>query len=222
MSFVILADSAPFGLDTAWWTALATIVALILGLIGFFAPMIGRWISKPNLKLEIAKMADHSEFVGDDLFIRIPVSNGTRKQPAEAVEVFVESIRELDVQEPLDLPRYLPIRILWTHGVGPVCDRIAGGAYRLFDLGVLKFTINSETGFIAAVSARIDDENPVALQFQYEIAPTAGQIGLPSGLYTLTFLLACGASVKRQKVEIEIKRKHRDEGTKPSDFIRLA
>ena len=61
MSFVILADSAPFGLDTAWWTALATIVALILGLIGFFAPMIGRWISKPNLKLEIAKMADHSD-----------------------------------------------------------------------------------------------------------------------------------------------------------------
>ena len=180
----MIAETTVLGLDSTWWTALATIIALGLGLWGILGPPITGWIKCPKLKLCFSDLTDHSELINDKYHLRVPVSNAEGKVPATDVEVFLLSIIQKHVPDPIQLPTYLPIRLVWAPGRQPDIDRIAGGTQRLLDLGQLTFTINSATSFLEAVSARIDEKNPVLLGFNLEIVPTAGRIGLPVGSYT--------------------------------------
>jgi hypothetical protein len=217
----ILADSTFLNLDSTAWTALATIVALVLGVYGIFGPPIGAWIRKPRLRLEIGKLADHSELIGDVFMLRIPVSNEKGCRAAKEIEVFLESIVEEHVDHPIHVPKYLPLRLLWCHGQGPICDHIAGGAFRLLDLGQLTFTINSETGFVEAVMSRLNEANPIVLGFSTEIVPTFAQLGVPVGSYTLGFLIVSASTGERQKMTVTVRNQLLQHGLPLSSYIHI-
>lgn len=216
-----LGDSTFLCLDSTAWTALATIVALILGLYGISGPPLRAWIRKPKLRLEIGKLAEHSELVGDVFVLRIPVSNQRGRRAAKEVEVFLESIGEEHVEHPLQLPKYLPLRLLWCHGESPICDHVAGGAYRLLDLGRLTFTINSETGFVEAVMARLNEANPIVLGFRTEIVPNFEQLGLPVGSYTLGFLIISKSTAERQKITLTVRNQLLEYGLPLSSYVHI-
>lgn len=217
----MLADSTPLGLDSSWWTAIATILALVLGLLGIIGPSISRWFWKPKLNLEARKVIDHSDLHDDVFHLRLPVSNAKGKNPAADVEVFLEYIQMDHATDPVELPRYLPIRLTWAHGGGAICPRIAGGAYRLLDLGVISFTVNSETDFITAFSAYVDNINPISLCFNAEVAANSTKLGVPSGAYTLGFLIASNSSVCRQKIRIVLKRREIDASLPLSSYLEI-
>ncbi len=215
----MIADSTFLWLDATAWTALATIVAAALGLYGAFWTSFWPWVRKPTLELGFNRLSEFSEPIGDVWWLRLPVSNGAGRRSAQNVEVFLESIREEYVQHPLQIPTFLPIRLMWAHGGGPVCDRIAGGAYRLLDLGQLTFTINSGTGFVEAVMARLSEANPVVLGFTTEIVPTAQQLGLPVGSYTLGFLIASESTVDRHSITITIRNQLLEHGAGLQQYL---
>ena len=201
----IFDDSRFLYLDSTAWTALATIVALVLGVYGILGPSLLAWIRKPKLLLEVSKLEEHSEMIGDVFMLRIPVSNQKGRKAAKEIEVFLESIVEEHVEHPIRIPKYLPLRLLWCHGETPICDHIAGGAFRLLDLGHLTFTINSETGFVEAVMARLNEANPIVLGFRTEIIPNFAQLGLPVGSYTLRFLIVSASTAERQKITLTVR-----------------
>jgi hypothetical protein len=215
----ILDGSRFLYLDSTAWTALATIVALILGLYGIFGPPFLARVRKPKLRLEFGKLADHSELVDDVFVLRIPVSNRRGRNAAKEVEVFLESIVEEHVEHPLRLPKYLPLRLLWCHGESPICDHIGSGAHRLLDLGKLTFTINSKTGFVEAVKSRLNEETPVVMGFRTEIIPNFEQLGLPVGAYTIGFLIISATSAERQKLTFTIRNQRLDHGLPLSSYI---
>jgi hypothetical protein len=110
---------------------------------------------------------------------------------------------------------------MWAHGGGPVCDRIAGGAYRLLDLGQLTFTINSGTGFVEAVMARLSEANPVVLGFTTEIIPIAQKLGLPVGSYILDFLIASDSTVDRPSITITIRNQLLEQGAGLQQYLHV-
>ena len=195
-------DSSFLGLDATAWTALATIVALLLGLWSIFGAPIVSFVRRPSLSLDWHKCFMHSERVEDAYWVRVPVMNRWWVKAAANVEVFLEAVEELHSNHPLVLPRYLPIRIRWTHGSASICDRIAPGSYRLLDLATLAFAINSETAFVDTVMIRLSHENPVHLRFNCEIQPVQGHIALPVGTFRLKFLVTSDVSVQRQSATV--------------------
>ncbi len=217
----MIADSTALGLDATWWTALAAIVALVLGLWGIFGPPIVRWIKQPKLKLVFSELTEHSELLDDIYHLRVPVANADGKSPATDVEVFLLTIVQEHVKDPIQLPTYLPIRVVWAHGGQPVSDRIAGGTQRLLDLGHLTFTINSTTGYEEAISARIEEANPALLGFNLEIIPTSGRIGLPVGTYTLKFLISSSESTFRQSFVVTVRNRRLQDGERLGDYLHI-
>lgn len=198
-------------LDATAWTALAAIIALSLGLWSIVGAPFIEWIRKPRLSFVWDKCFMHSELVGDAYFIRLPVTNASWVKPGNSVEVFLEQIEELHSNHPLQLPRYLPIRIKWTHGGALICDRIAPGTYRLLDLADLAFTINSETDFVDAVMTRLRNANPAHLSFNCEVESAQGRIALPVGTFRLSFLITSDRSINRQHATITLKQRHLEE-----------
>jgi hypothetical protein len=180
-------------------------VAAALGLWGIFGSAIVSWLRKPKLELIFDRLSEFSEIIGDYWCLRLPVSNRTGRRSATAIEVFLESIREEHAKHPLQLPTYLPVRILWAHDRKAVCDRIAGGAYRLLDLGHLTFKINIKADFVEAVVFRLPDANPVALGFITEIDPAALRLGLPVGSYIIGFLVASDSSAERYRFKLTVR-----------------
>ena len=209
------------GLDSTAWTAIATIVALMLGLYGVFGKALIARIWRPQLRLEVDMLAEYSELIDDVFVLRVSVSNQGGRSAAKQVEVFLERIREEHVKYPLQLPKYLPVRLLWCHGTGAICDRIAGGAQRLLDFGQLTFTINSRTGFVEAIKARLNEVNPVVLGFSAEIVPTFGKLGLPSGSYAIDFLITSESSARRQTVKLSIRNQLLDYTLPLSRYIEI-
>jgi len=65
VSPILCSDSTFLHLDATAWTALAVIVALALGLYGAFGEALASWISKPILRLEVERLAKHSELSND-------------------------------------------------------------------------------------------------------------------------------------------------------------
>lgn len=196
-------------------------MALALGLAGILWPLIAARIRCPKLDLRFSLLDVHSEIRDDVFHLRLPVSNAAGKAPAEDVEVFLEFICGDHVTEELVLPRFLPIRLVWAHGIGPVCDRIAGGAYRLIDFGALTFTINSTTGLERALVAFCEGENPILLELHFEILPSMGQVALPVGTYTFGFLIASKSSVCRQQVTLSVLRRGFDDGAELATFVQI-
>jgi hypothetical protein len=217
----MIADSTFLWLDATAWTALATIVAAALGLYGAFWSNFWPWLRKPVLELGFDRFSEYSELIGNVWWLRLPVSNRASRRSAQNVEVFLESIREEYVQHPLQIPKFLPIRLIWAHGGGPVCDRIAGGAYRLLDLGQLTFTIKSGTGFVEAVMARLSEANPMVLGFTTEIIPIAQKLGLPVGSYTLDFLIASDSTVDRRSITITIRNQLLEQGAGLQQYLHV-
>ena len=217
----MIADTTALGLDTTWWTAIATIIALGLGLWGIFGPSITRRIYRPTLRLCFCDLATHSERINDTFHLRVPVANTEGKIPATDIEVYLLSITQEDVQDPIQVPTYLPIRLVWAHGGQPVVDRIAGGTKRLLDFGHLTFTTNSTTSFVEAISARIDQANPILLGFNLEIVPTAGRIGLPMGSYRLKFLISCSEGTIHQRAVVTLRNRHLEDGNMLADYLHI-
>jgi len=199
---LLLADeSKAFGLDITWWTAIATMVALALGLLGIFGPAIVSRLCKPKLELVFDKLSKFSEVIQGNWCLRLPVSNRTGRRSTTAIEVFLESIRHEHVKNPRPLPTYLPVRLLWTHERKPVCDRIAGGAYRLLDFGYLVFTPKVTP---ASELDSIADTRPDALAIDTEIYPSSGRLELAVGSYIIGFLVTSDSSVKRYRFKFTI------------------
>jgi hypothetical protein len=82
----------------------------------------------------------------------------------------------------------------------------------LLDRGQLTFTINSGTGFVEAVMARLSEATPVVLGFTTEIIPIAQKLGLPVGSYTLDFLIASDSTVDRCSITITIRNQLLEHG----------
>jgi hypothetical protein len=217
----MIADTTALGLDATWWTALATIIALGLGLWGIFGPSFTMRITRPTLRLCFSDLAVHSERIDDTFHLRVPVANAEGKVPATDVEVFLLSITQEHVPHPIQMPTYLPIRLVWAHGGHPVVDRIAGGTKRLLDLGHLAFTINSASSLSDAIFARIDQANPVSLGFNLEIIPTAGRIGLPMGSYKLKFLISCSECTIHQSAVFTVRNRHLEDGNILADYLHI-
>ena len=155
-------------LDATAWTAIATIVVGILGLYGAFWKPLASWIWKPILRLEVERLADHSDLSHDRrmFVLHIPVSNRARRRAATDIEVFLESIQRQHADRRFELPTYLPVRLLWCHGQSAICDRIAGGAYRLLDLGY----ITSQRGTYDPATDKTEQTDLNELGFRTEIS----------------------------------------------------
>jgi hypothetical protein len=204
-------ESIPFGLDLTWWTAITVIVAAVLGLWGVVGPIIVRWVWKPKLELVFDRLSDFSEIRDGKRCLRLPVSNWTRHPVANNIEVFLESIRNEHVKKPRPLATYLPVRLLWSHGSKPVCDRIASGAYRLLDIGYLVFTVGPKQ-LLDPDSARAD-----ALVFYTEV----GTLELAIGSYVIGFLVTSHSSVKRYRFKLTIRDQAFDPKAKPKRYLKI-
>jgi hypothetical protein len=165
-------------------------VAAALGLWGIFGSAIVSWVRKPNLELVFDRVSDFSEIIGQNWCLRVPVSNRTGRRSATAIEVFLESIRQEHVKNPLQSPKCLPVRLLWTHDRKPVCDRIAGGAYRLLDLGYLVFAAETKPDGVA-FDLEIDQKPVLAV-----------------GSYVVGFLVTSDSSMKRYRFNMTIYDRH--------------
>src|SRR5262245_14712976 len=123
MIALLCSDSPFLYLDATAWTALATIVALALGLYGIFGAPLIAWIRKPILRLEVERLEEHSELSTDPLIfaLRVPVSNRKGRRAGTEVEVFLESIQGQDAGRQVRAT-FLPVRLLWSHGDSAVCD----------------------------------------------------------------------------------------------------
>jgi hypothetical protein len=113
------------------------------------------------------------------------------------------------------------MRMQWCHGAGPVCDRIAGGATHLFDLGALSFAVDADTGFVEAVMTDFDETNLAALELATNVTPSDGPVSLPVGSYVLTFLLVCDGAEHRQRITVTVRHREYHEGSRPQDFIEV-
>ena len=200
-----------------WSAALAT----FLGLWGTFGKMAWDWWKKPKLSIDTSGFRRASGLVGNRWHFRLPVMNAGGKKAATKSEIFLEAIEAKNLGgEKKDYP-YFPMRMQWCHGVGPVCDRIAGGASNLFDLGVLSFVVDAETGFLEAVTTDFDKISPAALELATAVSPSDGPVLLPVGSYALHFLIVCDGAEYRQKITLTVRHREYHEGTRPQDFIEV-
>ena len=126
MNLILCSDATFLYLDATAWTALAAIIALALGLYGAFGAPFVSWVRRPILGLEVQRLDKHSELSTDrrNFILRVPVSNRRGRRAGTEVEVFLESVQEESAGHRVQLPTYLPVRLLWCHGDSVVCDRM--------------------------------------------------------------------------------------------------
>jgi hypothetical protein len=152
------------------------------------------WLWKPNLRLEVERLANHSELSKDcrQFFLRLPVSNRKGRRAGTEIEVFLESVQESGAGHRVHLPTYLPVRLLWSHGKAAVCDRIPGAAYRLLDLGY----VVSKPGKYDPETDTMDHTDVNELVFETEISSKV-YVGLPLGSYKVQFLITSASTARR-------------------------
>jgi hypothetical protein len=148
--------------------------------------------SETDFRVEVERLDEHSDLITDRriLYLRVPVSNRKGRKAATEVEVFLESIQEQAAGRRVQLPTYLPLRLLWCHGDSAVCDRIAGGAYRLLDLGSLV----SQTGRYNPNTDETDETDVTELELRTEIW-SRFRVSLPLGSYTIQLLITSAIGV---------------------------
>jgi len=216
VSPILCSDSTFLHLDATAWTALAVIVALALGLYGAFWPPVAAWFRRPRLRLDVERLAKHSELSNDcsQFILRLPVSNRKGQRAGTEIEVFLESVQEQDGARRVQLPTYLPVRLLWCHGHSAVCDRIPGAAYRLLDLGY----VISEPGKYDPTTDTADQTDVNELVFQTEIS-NKFKVGLPLGSYKVEFLITSASTAHRQSVSVSVRSEYLRKKLPLSDYI---
>jgi hypothetical protein len=184
-----------WGWDAETWTAIgtvgATVVALSLAILGAGRKLIRDWRRKPRLTMLIKDVNVHSELISVDdracWQLRLPVTNRFRGDPATNVEVFLSLV----VKEPKDesfTPRtYLPVRLLWSHTDGPLCERIPAGVYRLLNFGKLWLS------------------GGPSLTFDTEVPNVNQDLELPAGAYFLEIIIAADTVTTRHLVSARIR-----------------
>jgi hypothetical protein len=208
------------GLGATAWTALATIVALSIAVVGALWKSIGAWLRKPRLSLQFQHLPPHSEDIQDKFWqLRLPIRNRKHVNAATNVEIFLARIDKEYVTYAFTLPAYLPIRLHWSHAGGPLCERIPPGTYRLVDFGKIWFNINPKTGFVEAVAAELKQASGVSLGFDTEIPSVNQELRLPAGSYVLELIVAAERVTKRCRVRVTIKNELFRVDTTLSDYF---
>jgi hypothetical protein len=196
-------SSPPFFLNEAFWTMIAAILALVFGVFG---SLILRWWAQrfaAKLTIGFDKLPNYSGVLGGAFHARVPVFNQTGKEAAREIEVFLQDINLEYSPQPFTKPSYLPLRLRWTHGSDPVCDRIAGGAYRLLDLAALS----------------TDPANQqIVLSFATERNIPAR---LFAGEYRLDLLITDNSTARKLEVKLTLHNMAIAQGENPGDYISI-
>lgn len=135
---MFFAESTPLGLDSTWWTALGTLVALLVALGGAFFPALAKRLRKPSLSLQISRAKEFSSTIDNAYWLRVPVANAEHKDEAKNVEVFLEAFVTITDGGRSPTVGFVPMRLKWCNTDQPSCPSIPAGSFRLLDLGAIE------------------------------------------------------------------------------------
>ncbi len=201
-----------YAAEIVWPAVSATVafVAMIFTILFSTWNVLGKWISssylKPEFNLGVNEIAVHSSLHEGVFHLRIPITNLDALRPRDAAtEVEVQVISVVKESGEFDFQRsaFLPIRLNWCHGLGPVCDRISKGSTKLLDLGRLESTIRQEHGMSDRIGARLGDTNPIRLLFASEVSPSEGFF-LLTGTYRIKLRISCDQTSTEQTFRFSI------------------
>ncbi len=187
----------------AIWIMTGTLVALLLPLVGKVWSWFSEWARRSALKVGFDQHKGYSSWTADQnnfksLWVRIPTRNKEGKLAARNVEVFLTSIKPENPAQML--VAYLPVRLKWAHGGSFVCDRIAPGGMRLFDLGKI----------------------PLSAPIVFNFVSESRQISLSAGVYSLEFLIVCdGANPIKSRWKLSIFDNPAEETQESDHYVKL-
>ena len=210
------------------WTIALGLAGFVLSCLVAIKPIWWR-LQRPKLRLRPDLIDGHSDPYDpyESLFVtlRLPVENVEaswirHRQAAKKVEIHLESIRRMGGE--YHPPRFLPIRIRWTHVGQPVCDWIAHGATRLLDLGQLRSEQLLDPTAPGTINMSVANERHLDMCLFFDTEVQARQDwALPPGCYELGLLISCEQYCERKKLGIEWSTLASDPGVTVGNAVRV-
>jgi len=192
MCNLLLTQSAPFGIDSTWWTAFGVLIALA---VAAGTPLIRgfiRWWLRLHLSIDAAREKNYTRPLQNRIWIRLPIRNASKFFTATNVEVFLEKVH-LSFQDKATEVACVPLRFRWCHTEKPACDRIPSGSFRLLHLASYPMNHNPADPITLDLGGEVGGSLPSVTSFQI---PTNARLKL-----TLS-LSADGIAAKTQTVSV--------------------
>jgi hypothetical protein len=199
----MLADSTPFGLDATWWTALGTLVALLIAIGSVLWGALMKRLARPKLSILFQRVAVFSSTIGNRYWLRVPIANAEGKDEAKNVEIFLQGFATISNEGNAPIEGSVPMRLLWCHNNQPFCASIPAGGFRLLGLGFLEIDgVLREGG-----QANVIDFPSFTLGGEVAI-PAHAQVPLAAQSYLLTTTISAdGVPTLEHKIRVVIRRR---------------
>ena len=199
------AESNLFGLDSTWWSAIGTFVALVIALCGAFFPKLAAWWRRPSLKILSSKANEFNSKTGDYFWLRLPIGNSSSGDAAKNVEVFLEAFECISAERSQPAKGIVPMRLKWCHGERYSCPTIPASGFRLLDLAHLEYQSMTFVGDSVGDSVRNIECGIPALIITGE-AEVESRVSLLERIFNVTLTISAdGVSPKQHKIQILVR-----------------